>query len=57
MNLFHLTNWLPTDKFGRDVKLASGNVCSRIIPIKIHDLDASDTELIREGNGLQAQGN
>jgi tetratricopeptide (TPR) repeat protein len=34
------------DQLGRDVKLASGNVCSRIIPIKIHDLDASDTELI-----------
>jgi tetratricopeptide (TPR) repeat protein/TolB-like protein len=34
------------DQFGRDIKLASGNVCSRIIPIKIHDLDANDTELI-----------
>ncbi len=34
------------DPIGRDVRLASGNVCSRIIPIKIHDLDTSDTELI-----------
>ena len=34
------------DHLGRDVKLASGNVSSRIIPIKIHDLDASDTELL-----------
>jgi tetratricopeptide (TPR) repeat protein len=34
------------DQIGRDIKLASGNVCSRIIPIKIHELDATDTELI-----------
>jgi tetratricopeptide (TPR) repeat protein len=42
-----------SDKFGRDVKLASGNVCSRIIPIKIHDLDASDTELIEKEMGCR----
>ena len=41
------------DKLGRDVKLASGNVCSRIIPIKIHDLDASDTELIEKEMGCR----
>jgi tetratricopeptide (TPR) repeat protein len=34
------------DPLGRDIKLPSGNVCSRIIPVKIHDLDAADTELI-----------
>jgi len=36
------------DQVGRDVKLASGNVCSRIIPVKLHELDASDTELIEK---------
>jgi TolB-like protein len=41
------------DPIGRDVKLASGNVCSRIIPVKIHDLDASDTELIEQEMGCR----
>lgn len=39
------------EQIGRDIKVASGNVCSRIIPIKIHDLDASDTELIENEMG------
>lgn len=30
------------DQFGRDIKLINGNVASRILPIKIHDLDAED---------------
>lgn len=34
------------DRFGRDVKLASGNVCSRIIPVRIHDLEAADMDLL-----------
>jgi tetratricopeptide (TPR) repeat protein len=42
-----------SDNLGRDVKLASGNVCSRIIPIKIHELDASDTELIEKEMGCR----
>jgi tetratricopeptide (TPR) repeat protein len=42
-----------TDQLGRDIKLASGNVCSRIIPVKIHDLDASDTELIENEIGCR----
>ena len=29
------------DQFGRDVKLSNGNVASRIIPIKIHDLSSA----------------
>jgi tetratricopeptide (TPR) repeat protein len=41
------------DQLGRDVTLASGYVCSRIIPIKIHDLDASDTELIENELGCR----
>ncbi len=34
------------DSFGRDIKLANGNVASRILPIRIHDLDAEDKSLI-----------
>jgi pentatricopeptide repeat protein len=41
------------DQIGRDVKLASGNVCSRIIPVKINDLDATDTELIETEMGCR----
>jgi tetratricopeptide (TPR) repeat protein len=42
-----------SDPVGRDIKLANGNVCSRIIPVKIHDLDASDTELIENEMGCK----
>ncbi len=42
-----------SDPVGRDIKLASGNVCSRIIPVKIHELDASDTELIENELGCR----
>ncbi len=28
------------DRFGRDIKVSNGNVASRILPIKVHDLDA-----------------
>ncbi len=34
------------DAFGRDVKLANGNVASRILPIRIHDLDPEDKTAI-----------
>ncbi len=27
------------DQFGRDIKFSNGNVASRILPVKIHDLD------------------
>ena len=30
------------DQFGRDIKLGNGNVASRVLPIKIHDLDADE---------------
>src|SRR6267142_1391766 len=30
------------DQFGRDIKLTSGNIGSRILPVKIHDLDPED---------------
>ncbi len=38
------------DQFGRDIRLSNGNVASRILPVKIHDLDAQDTALF--GNEL-----
>ena len=34
------------DQFGRDIRLASGNVTSRILPVKIHDLDEEDKTLL-----------
>jgi TolB-like protein len=34
------------DQFGRDIKLANGNVASRILPVKIHELDAEDNVLL-----------
>ena len=39
------------DQFGRDVKLSNGNVASRILPIKIHDLDAEDNTIIEKEIG------
>ena len=39
------------DQFGRDIKLAGGNVTSRILPIKIHDLDPEDKTLLENELG------
>jgi tetratricopeptide (TPR) repeat protein len=40
------------DQFGRDIRLANGNVSSRILPVKIHELDAEDKyALEQELNG------
>jgi tetratricopeptide (TPR) repeat protein len=39
------------DQFGMDIKLTGGNVISRIIPVKIHELDATDTELLENELG------
>ena len=43
-------------QFGRDIELFSGNVASRILPIKIHDLEAEDKELLENelGSALRA---
>lgn len=35
-----------TDSLGLKIKLASGNVASRILPISIHELDAEDKKLV-----------
>jgi TolB-like protein len=39
------------DQFGRDIRLNSGNVASRILPIKIHDLDPEDKTLLENELG------
>jgi len=39
------------DQFGRDIKLANGNVASRILPVKIHDLDPEDKTLLENELG------
>ncbi|MCX6328899.1 MAG: hypothetical protein NTZ85_05185 [Bacteroidia bacterium] len=39
------------DKFGRDIKLSSGNVTSRILSVKIHDLDPEDKTLLEDEIG------
>jgi len=39
------------DQFGRDIRLAGGNVASRILPVKIHDLDIEDKTLLENELG------
>ena len=39
------------DQFGRDIRLTSGNVASRILPVKIHDLDDEDKSLLENELG------
>src|SRR5664280_1437119 len=39
------------DQFGRDIRLVGGNVASRILPVKIHDLDPEDSALLENELG------
>jgi tetratricopeptide (TPR) repeat protein len=39
------------DRFGRDIKLRSGNFGSRILPIRIHDLEDEDLKLFETETG------
>lgn len=39
------------DSFGRDIKLSTGNVASRILSVKIHDIDPEDQALIENEIG------
>jgi TolB-like protein len=39
------------DRFGRDIKITGGNVASRILPVKIHDLDPEDRTLLENEIG------
>ena len=46
-------NLAKQDSFGRDIKLSNGNVASRVLPVRIHDLDAEDQALLeRELGGV-----
>ena len=44
-------NLAKEDQFGRDIKLVGGNVASRILPIKIHELDPEDKTLLENELG------
>jgi hypothetical protein len=35
-----------TDRIGPNIKLANGNFASRVIPVRIHDIDVEDTRLL-----------
>lgn len=35
-----------SDEIGRNIKLSNGNVASRILPVKIHDIDTEDVKLL-----------
>jgi TolB-like protein/Tfp pilus assembly protein PilF len=37
-----------SDELGREVRLSNGNVASRILPVRIHDLDADDLSAIEK---------
>ncbi len=39
------------DQFGKDIKLNNGNVASRILPIKIHDIDSEDKSILESELG------
>jgi hypothetical protein len=39
------------DELGMNIRLANGNVTSRVLPIKIHDLDTEDQLLLEEKLG------
>lgn len=40
------------DRFGLNVKLNSGNVSSRVLPVRIHDLDPEDVKLAESHLGV-----
>lgn len=42
---------VENDPFEKDIKLKSGNVASRILPIRIHDLDPEDVKLFEKETG------
>ena len=44
-------NMAKYDQFGRDIKLTGGNIASRILPIKIHNLDQEDKSLLENELG------
>ncbi|MGC3948423.1 MAG: hypothetical protein QM762_28625 [Chryseolinea sp.] len=49
--LLAFRDYAHTDEFGLKVKLKNGNVSSRILPIRIHELDQSDRKLFETETG------
>jgi adenylate cyclase len=47
----HFKKSAAADGFGLNVKLASGNVASRIMPVSIHELDSDDTQMLEKELG------
>lgn len=43
--------YASTDKFGLKVRVSNGNVTSRILPVRIHDLDSADRKLLESEIG------
>src|SRR6185295_15337904 len=39
------------DQFGRDIRMSNGNVASRILPVRIHDIDPEDKALLESEIG------
>jgi len=39
------------DRFGRDIKLPNGNVASRILPVRIHEIENEDVRLLESTLG------
>jgi TolB-like protein/Tfp pilus assembly protein PilF len=39
------------DRFGKEIRLKSGNVASRILPVRIHDLEPEDVRLFEKQTG------
>jgi len=39
-------NEIKKDSIGSNIKLANGNTASRVIPVKIHDIDTDDVKLL-----------
>ncbi|MDY0099433.1 MAG: SUMF1/EgtB/PvdO family nonheme iron enzyme [Bacteroidales bacterium] len=49
-------NAATNDRFGLRVKLPNGNVASRVLPVRIHDLDLSDIKLCESILGTVLRG-
>ena len=49
-------DFTKNDEFGLDIKLASGNVSKRILPVRIHEIEPADQQLFGPSyNGIQAK--
>lgn len=42
------SNLASGDRFGREIRLPNGNIASRILPVRIHELDPPDTRLLED---------